>query len=199
MHVRITTVRGATNIDGGIAYLREEAVPQVKQQKGFRGLSASGDRSSGIVTILTQWESEADLDASESTAEKARNDTLRILGGTATVDRFEQSVWEVGDVPPGLGATLHIRRIKMDPARIDDNLAFFTENVVSDIKATPGFLGLRHLINRSTGEGRVGTLWADQSSLETALSKAEQRRSTAADRGVAFGDETVLEVLYSAM
>jgi heme-degrading monooxygenase HmoA len=199
MYARITTVTGASDIDGGVAFLRDQVLPQMQQQKGFRGISAAGDRTTGVVTVLSVWDSEADLDASESMAEKARGDALRVLGGEVTVERYEQNVWEVGDTPPAPGAKLQIRHIKMDPSRIDENLEFFRQNVVADMKATPGFRGVRHLIDRSTGEGRVGSLWADEDSLAAAQAKAEQRRAIARDRGVEFGEDRVLEVLFAAM
>lgn len=195
MQARISTVTGATDIDAGITFLREQVVPQLQQQKGFRGLSASGDRAAGVVTVLSLWETEADLDASESAADKARGDALRVLGGEVSVERYEQGVMELGDTPPGLGTKLHIRHIRMDPGRIDDNTDFFRETVVPEMKSSPGFRGVRHLIDRKTGEGRVGTLWADDESLAAALAASEQRRGRAADRGVEFGDEQVLEVL----
>lgn len=199
MHVRITTVAGASDIDGGLALLRDQIVPQMQQQRGFRGLSAAGDRAAGVVTVLSVWDSQADLQASESAADKARGDTLRLMGGEVSVERYEQTVWEVGDTRPGPGARLHIRNIRLDPNRIDDNLDFFRQTVVPDMKTRPGFLAVRHLIDRTTGEGRVGSIWADQDSLAASLTQSEQRRAAAADRGVEFGEDRALEVLFSAM
>jgi hypothetical protein len=37
MHVRISTVTGESDIDGGLGFLRDQGVPQLQQQKGFRG------------------------------------------------------------------------------------------------------------------------------------------------------------------
>lgn len=198
MHVRISTVRGATDIDAGVAFIREEVLPELRQQSGFRGLSASGDRAAGKVLVLSMWETEADLQASESAADKARGNAVRAMGGEASVERFEQTTWDTGATPPGPGAKLHIRHIKMDPARVDDNLVYFRENVAPEIKSAPGFLGLRQLINRSTGEGRVGTVWVDQESLDNALAASAQRRAAANDRGVEFGEDELLEVLVAS-
>jgi heme-degrading monooxygenase HmoA len=199
MYVRITTVTGASDIDGGLVFLRDQVVPQMQQQKGFRSLSASGDRAAGVVTVLSLWDSQADLEASESAAHKARDDAARLMGGgEVSVERYEQTVWEVGDTRPGPGAKLHIRHIKVDPERIDDNLEFFRQTVVPDMKARPGFLAVRQLIDRSTGEGRVGSVWADQDSLAASLAQSEQRRAKAKDRGVEFGQDRVLEVLLNA-
>jgi hypothetical protein len=86
----------------------------------------------------------------------------------------------------------------MDPPKVDENLAFFKETVLPDIKSTPGFLAVRQLINRQTGEGRVGTVWADEPSLKAALQKAEQRRSLGTSRGIEFGEDLELEILYQA-
>lgn len=199
MHVRINTVTGASRIDEGVQFLRDEVVPQLQQQKGFRGLSASGDRTAGVVIVLSVWDTEEDLEASESAAEKARGSAVNVMGGKVSVERYEQTVWEIGDTRPGPGTRLHIRHTKLDPARIDANLAFFRETVVPDMKATPGFLGVRQLINRETGEGRVGTLWADDTSLDASLARGEERRAMAAERGVQFGEEHRFEVLFAAM
>jgi heme-degrading monooxygenase HmoA len=199
MHARLTTVTGSTDIDKGIAHLRDSVLPQVQQQKGFRGLTCSADRSTGLALVLALWESEADLDASESVADKARGETMKVMGGQPKVERFEQTVWEMGDVPPKAGAKLHVRPVTMDPSRVDENVAFFKETVLPEIRATAGFMSVRQLMNRQSGEGRVGTVWADAETLRMAREKSEQRRSMAAQRGIQFGDDMVLELILVAI
>jgi heme-degrading monooxygenase HmoA len=198
MYARITTVTGASDIDGGLAVLRDEAVPQMQQQKGFRGLSAAGDRAAGEVMVLSVWDTEAHLEASESAAQKARGEVARIMGGELSVERYEQTVWEVGKTQPGSGAKLHIRHVKVDPARIDENIEFFRQTVVPEMKARPGFVGLRHLIDRSTGEARVGSVWTDEDSISASLVQSEKRRALAKDRGIEFGEDRVLDLLLAA-
>jgi hypothetical protein len=44
MYTRVLTFTGAKNIDDGVAFARENAVPVLKEQKGYRGLSASAER-----------------------------------------------------------------------------------------------------------------------------------------------------------
>ena len=199
MYVRITQVTGATDIDRGIAVLRDQVVPELQHQKGYRGLSASGDRSAGRVTVLSMWDTAADLEASESSADKVRSDAMKVMGGQARVERYEQTVWETGAAPPAPGAKLHIRHISMDPELVDDNLIYFRQTVLPRMKATPGFIGVRQLIDRTTGEGRVGTLWADGDAMEASQQQFEQRRAEAVERGVRFGEEEVLEVLFASM
>jgi hypothetical protein len=64
---------------------------------------------------------------------------------------------------------------------------------------SPGFLAVRNLMNRTTGEGRVGTVWADEASLKAQLAQTEQRRSRASERGVTFGQDRIAEVLFAAL
>ena len=199
MYVRVRTAEGVKNFDAGIALLRDEIVPQLEQQRGFRGLSLSGDRQSGQVSVLTVWETQSDLDASQSAAEKFRTDALAALGaGAPTVQTFEETVAEVGAVPPGSGSRLQVRQIKMSPERVEENLAFFKATVLPEIRSTPGFQAVRQLINRTTGEGAVGTVWADEASLRAAEARSEARRAGATDRGIEFGDVAYREILFAA-
>ena len=43
MHARISTISGTTDIEAGVRFLGEKVVPELQQQRGFRGLTASGD------------------------------------------------------------------------------------------------------------------------------------------------------------
>ena len=97
MYTRLITWTNATNIDGGIEYLRGTALPVVRQQKGYRGLSATVDRSTGRMHILSIWQSEADRDASDSALGKARDEGTEIIGGEMKVEKLEELVSEVVD------------------------------------------------------------------------------------------------------
>ncbi|MBV8984927.1 MAG: hypothetical protein JO248_10865, partial [Acidimicrobiia bacterium] len=48
MHARVMTFSGAKNIDDGLVFLREKAMPEVRSQPGYRGLTASADRQGGV-------------------------------------------------------------------------------------------------------------------------------------------------------
>ena len=196
MYVRLITVRGATNIDEAVGFVRDSVVPDLRQQHGFESIIVSGNRSTGTLTVLTLWRTEADRDASEGFSEKARNEALKVLGGVMTVDHFEQVVREVAATPAPPGAKLQVRSVRMDPADVDRNVAYFEETVLPEMRSTPGFVAVRHMIDRRTGEGRVGTVWTDEAALEEARRRADGRRAAAAARGVEFGEELLLDLLY---
>ena len=194
MFTRVVQFAGAKDIDGGVAFVRDTVLPVLRQQSGFRGVTASADRSGGVFGVLTLWETEANRDASESALLKVRDEGAKFIGGEMTVELYEEMVLKaVG--PPREGASLLIRRVSMDPAKIDENLDFFKETVLPQIKASPGFVAVRNMINRSTGDGIVGTVWVDAASMDAAAEAAQQRQAQAAGR-VSFGDQSKREVLF---
>jgi heme-degrading monooxygenase HmoA len=88
-----------------------------------------------------------------------------------------------------------VTRISMDPEKIDENTAFFKSDVAPRITGSPGFRGMRNMINRSTGEGIVGTVWSDSDARKGAADEALSRRSEGMARGVTFGEVSFREIL----
>lgn len=198
MYTRVLTFTGAKNIDDGVAFARENAVPVLKEQKGYRGLSASADRDGGVLGLLSLWETEADRDASLDALAQLRQQALDIVGGELTVESFEQLVEEIAS-PPTVGSALMVTRISMDPSRIDENLRFFRSEILPRITATPGFLALRNMIDRKTGRGLVGSVWADQDAMKKAAADAESRRDEGRARGVNFDEDSYREIVFADM
>ena len=116
MYVRVNTVSGATDIDAGIAALRDKVVPALMDEKGFRGLTVAGNHSTGEVGILGFWETREDLDGSEGAVSQFRQETMEALGGSISVAVMEQVVNEIGDAPPAVGNPLRIVTVTMEPA-----------------------------------------------------------------------------------
>lgn len=198
MFTRVVTFTEAQDIDAGLEFTRDKVVPLFREQAGFAGATASADRANSVFGVLSLWESEADRDASESALAKIREEAQGVVGGKATVENFEELLVAV-QAPPGVGSQLLIRRISMDPSRVDENLAFFEREVLPQIKANPGFQAVRNMVNRGTGDGMVGTVWADKASLEAAAQAAETRRQQAADQGVTFGEQSRREILFAEL
>ena len=198
MHARLVTITG-TDVDAAVKFLEETVAPMASQQKGFRQLAAAGDRSRRLLSALTVWDSKADLDASESAFAKARKEVLETFGGQLSVEIFEQVAWQTGATPPQRGCVLQTVAYTIDPARVDDHVAWFTSEVLPMIMATSGVRAARNMVNRETGEGRVGVVYSDRASLDAAAANRAQRMATARSRGMEFGDDQVLDVLYGRM
>jgi heme-degrading monooxygenase HmoA len=198
MFNRLLTFRGATNLDGGVTYLRDVALPVLEAQHGYRGVTASGDQARGIFGILSAWDSESDRSASDSALGKAREEALEIVGGELTIENFEEVVLEMVR-PPSPGCGLFVTRVHMDPSVFNDNLEFFMSDVLPQIKSQPGFCGLRNMVDRATGRGIVGSVWETRAQAEAMQATAPERRAQAEDRGVSFDETEVRDVLFASI
>lgn len=194
MYARIVQSAAATDIDGGVAFVRDTVVPLAREQHGYRGLAVSADRAAALFGVVSLWTERADLEASDSAMAKVRAEGQQIIGGELTVEAFEEVVFEVTQ-PPTVGTSLLVRRLTMDPAMVDDNIAFFRDTILPQIKATSGFRGVRQLVNRETGSAIVATLWDDAAAMDQAAVEAQARQAQAAGR-VRFGDQTRREILF---
>src|SRR5260221_13190328 len=112
MFARVNNVTGAKDIDAGVAFLRDKVVPELQGQKGFRGLTMSGNRSTGEVGILGLWETLEDLEASGGTVSKLRKEAMDALGGEITVATMEQVVAEVTNPQNMVGRPFRMLRVK---------------------------------------------------------------------------------------
>lgn len=198
MFNRVLTFSGATDLDGGVAYLREQALPVLEAQHGYRGVTASGDRSRGVFGILSIWESESDRAASDSALGKAREEALKVVGGDLTVENFEEVVLEIAR-PPSPGCGLFVSRVHMDPSTVEGNIKFFKDEVLPQIKSQPGFCGLRNMVDRASGRAIVGSVWETRSQAEEMKATQPARRSRAEERGVSFDESEIRDVLFAAI
>lgn len=196
MHNRVVTFTGAKHIDEGVAFVRGTVDTTLSQQKGFRGITVSADRAGGVFGVLTLWDTEADRDASEGTSAKMRDQGLEVIGGKMVVETFEETAVEIKS-PPVAGSPLTVTRISMDPAKVDGNTAYFKSDVLPRIVASPGFCAVRHMINRKSGKGLVGTVWASEAARASSADDAKSRRGEATARGVTFDDITFREIVFA--
>jgi heme-degrading monooxygenase HmoA len=196
MHNRVVTITESANIDEGVAFVRDTVDTTLSQQNGFRGITVSADRAGGIFGVLTVWETETDRDASEGTSAKMRQQGLEIIGGKMTVENFEETASKMVRAPAA-GSPLAVTRISMDPAKVDENTEFFKNEVLPRIAAVPGFCALRHMMNRQSGNGLVGIVWASGAAREAGAADARSRRDEAAARGVTLGDINLREILFT--
>ena len=96
MFARMTTLEGPPDqVDEGLRHVREQVLPFMQQQDGFKGFIALGDRQSGKLLGVSLWESEQAMQASEEVGDRTRSDSAQAVGGTvAGVERYEVTLFE---------------------------------------------------------------------------------------------------------
>lgn len=97
MYARTTTLEGSPErMDEAVRHLREELIPQLDQQDGYKGFIALGDRHSGKLVGVVLWENEEAMRASEEAADRMRGESAQATGGkVAGVERYEVALFEV--------------------------------------------------------------------------------------------------------
>jgi heme-degrading monooxygenase HmoA len=195
MFARIVSFNGAKDIDAGIEYVRSTVAPLLRQQKGFRGTTATADRSAGLFAVLTMWESEADRDASDGALLKVREESVKIVGGQLSVELFEEVLFELVGGPPSVGSSLLATRVRMDPAQVDEVVEHFRREALPQIKTAPGLLAVRLMVNRQAGDGMVGTVWTDADAMRVGLAAAEERQRTQ-EMPVTIVDRSQREIVF---
>jgi heme-degrading monooxygenase HmoA len=97
MHARISTLEGPPDqVEEGLRYVREQVLPLMQQQDGFKGFIALADRQSGKVIGVSLWESEQAMQASEEVGDRTRSESAEAVSGTvAGVERYEVGLIEM--------------------------------------------------------------------------------------------------------
>jgi len=93
---RLSSLEGPPErLDEAVQHAKENALPKARQLHGWKGVISLIDRSSGRSKLITFWESEEALRASEEEAKKLRKETAEAAGETiGGVDRYEVAVAE---------------------------------------------------------------------------------------------------------
>jgi heme-degrading monooxygenase HmoA len=99
MHTRMSTLEGFPDqMDEGLRDVKEHVLPLLRQQDGFKGFIALGNRQSGELIGLTFWESEQAMQESEEVGDRARSDTAEDTGDAIVdVERYEVGLFEMSD------------------------------------------------------------------------------------------------------
>jgi heme-degrading monooxygenase HmoA len=98
MFARVSTLQGPPDqVDEGIRAVQEQVIPAARQMRGFQGMLALADRTTGKMVGITLWETEDALRESEEAASQLRSGAAGAGGAdVVSVERFEVVVDETG-------------------------------------------------------------------------------------------------------
>ena len=83
-------------MDEAIGMYRDSVVPMLKKQKGLKGLYWLTDRSTDKYTVITLWETEADMKATETSGllQEVVAKFGAFVAAPPIIDRYEVSFHE---------------------------------------------------------------------------------------------------------
>ena len=178
MYARSTSIEAQTsNVDAGIAYVRDEVMPALQDMDGYVGLSLLVDRESGRCIATSAWETEDALRTSTEQAAPLRDRATEIFGGDVTVDP-----WEIGvlhrDHRSNEGACVRATWIKMPPDQVERAIEFYKTSVLPSLEDLEGFCSASLLINRSSGRGVSSATFDSHEAMERNREQAKELRNT---------------------
>jgi len=190
VHARSTTIQAQpAAIDAGIAHVRDEVLPALKQLDGFIGLSMMVDRGSGRCIATSAWQSEDAMLASADQVEPVRNRAAEILGGSPEVAEWEIAVMH-RDHPTHDGACVRSAWFQTEPAGLDAAIDVYKMVALPQIEALDGFCSASFMVNRETGRAVSSACFESRASMDASRGQADQIRTA----GTKQANATVLEV-----
>jgi hypothetical protein len=176
VYARSTTFNGRpSNVESGIAFLKNEAWPLLETIEGCAGLSMLVDPESGKCIATSSWNSEAAMRATDEQLRVIRDRGRDILGGSMQVDD-----WEIAAMHrTGHGQCCRVTWLRGELEPITD--AF--RNGLPSLEKTPGLTSASLMLNRSSGLGCATTAWVNRTALEAGRSADEGLQRQAAING----------------
>ena len=96
MYARVTTIQiSPYRLDEAIGVLKEQVVPTIQQQNGFKGYWMLVDRGTGKAINITLWEEEADRQVTDSQSayyREAIGNIVPFLTDTPLVEDLEMVI-----------------------------------------------------------------------------------------------------------
>ena len=124
MHARMTTMEGSSErLDEGLREIKEDVLPQLHQQDGFKGFVVFDNRHNGELIGFSLWESEEAMQASEEVGERTRRESAETMSDTISgVERYEVALFEVPSAGPVGGVTDTVGGATDSVRGVTDNL-----------------------------------------------------------------------------
>jgi quinol monooxygenase YgiN len=184
-------------IDEGIAMVRDEIMPAVREMEGCVGLSLLVDRGTGMSIVTSAWETEDAMRATEQRVQPLRERGADLLSAKPEVRQWEIAVLHREHSAPD-GACANVTWSRGDPANVDHNLAMFREHIMPSLTELEGFCSLSLFINRDEGRGVTAMVFRDRAALDAARQTLDGIRSGAIEQlGLELDDVQEFEVAFA--
>lgn len=185
MYARSTTmVADPRATEEGIAFVRDEVWPSVKDMDGCLGISMLIDRESGRAIITTSWETVETLAASREPVASLRERGTEITSaGQPVVEEWEvASMHRAHNSHPG--SYVRTTWTHVEQENIDSALDLYKDGMLPQIEQFEGFASASLLIDRATGRGALSVAFDSREALERTREPAQEMRDQAEQAGI---------------
>jgi heme-degrading monooxygenase HmoA len=170
--------------DDGIAFVRDEVWPSVKDMEGCLGISMLVDRESGKAIITTSWETEEAIAASREPVRSLRERGTEVTSsGQPVVEEWEvASMHRAHNAHPD--AYVRTTWSHVEQENIDSALELYRAGMLPQIEQFEGFASASLLIDRSTGRAALSVAFDSREAMEGTRAAAQSMREQAEQAGI---------------
>lgn len=158
MYARVSTRQiQPGQMDEAIRILRDQTVPTVREQRGFKGGPVLVDRNTGKQITISVWETEADLRANDPPG------YVDVVAAGPTT----REVYEVIVEPRAPGETqvtcARVAYRQLQPDKMDEAIRRYRETLVPALRAQPGATGQGFVLaDRSADKIFTVRMWTSE-------------------------------------
>jgi hypothetical protein len=176
LHVRFNFIAAdPARLAESIKFIESEVRPQVESQPGSLGMALYTDPEPGLAILESFWASDNAMAASEHAVMPNRRETIKRVGGTVSIERYEVPLFEMG-APVHPGAGLRLTRMDVEPAQVEDAVEGYGDTAVPWLAESEGFCSALLLMDPRTGHAISETVWRDKEALVDSRSLAASVR-----------------------
>lgn len=179
MYARSTTFPGRPDaVDAGIAFVRDVVMPALQSMPGFVGLSMLVDRETGRCISTSAWQDLNSMRASNAGVQRLRERGAEIFGTRPQIEE-----WEIAGMhrehPAGPGACARVVWVRTEPGTTDRVVEAFRGTGLPMLEEIEGFCSASVLVDPSSGQAVVTSLYESRESIEASRARAEEIRTAA--------------------
>jgi heme-degrading monooxygenase HmoA len=195
VYARSTTIRAQTsNIDAGIAHIRDEVMPVLSDIDGFVGMSLLVDRESGRCIATSAWQSEEAMRASAAQVTSVRNRAAEIFGGGTEMSEWEIAVLHRARAAPE-GACTRVTWTDLQGADPDRAIDTFKMSGLPRMVELTGFCSASLLVDRAGGLGCSAISYDSRAALDVSRDPGSAiRESVMAQAGIRMTEMAEFEL-----
>ncbi|BBZ61029.1 antibiotic biosynthesis monooxygenase [Mycolicibacterium monacense] len=177
MFARTTTIEARPDaVDAGVAHIRNEVMPVLRDVDGCVGLSLLVDRESSRCIATTAWESVEAMHAAEERVRPVRERAAEVFGGTPVVDEWEIAVLH-REHRAGAGAGVRATWLRARPEQFDQAVAFYRSEVLPSIEELDGFCSASLMIDRTSGRAVSSVSFDSMGAMDRTRDQARSLRT----------------------
>ncbi|OBC00551.1 hypothetical protein A5784_20010 [Mycobacterium sp. 852013-50091_SCH5140682] len=166
MYARSSTIQAQpSNLDVGIAHVRDSVMPALKRIEGCIGLSLLVDRTSCRCIATSSWVSEDAMHASAGTVRPIRDRAAELFGGSSHVAEWEIAAMH-REHRASEGAWARLTWVKSNPAQLDRGIDIYKMTILPALEELEGFASASLLVDRASGRGVAAASFDSAEALE---------------------------------